>query len=115
MCHFGSGEKHEDALAAALVDETNRLIAQQKDGENWVAQLRALTGQKQAKPKETGLHPSQGDLEMTRFLSRRIEEANLLESYHLLPDGRPWCQQAAWKTRLWLRYLQGRHESESSK
>ena len=110
------------SVTQAEVDQTNRLIAQAQqtaDVDPEVASLRELQRLADAKratqkdePEDDGLRPTHGDLQLTRFLSRRIEEANLLESFHLLPDDRPWAQQPFWKTRIWLAYLQGLHSND---
>jgi hypothetical protein len=122
VCHYRGNVSGGDAgqgVAPALVDQTNRLIAEQQAADGKDPQLESLRElkqlaeatrkQREAHPEAEGLHPTQGDLRLTQFLSRRIEEANLLESFHLLPDGRPWTEQPFWKTRLMLAYLKGRH------
>jgi hypothetical protein len=56
------------------------------------------------------LVPTAFQLQLTRFLSEMIEGANVLEAYHMTPDGRCWRDQPRWRRQLWMAYMAGRNE-----
>ena len=83
-----------------------------KRRDKYMAYLGEAARAKKQAVREPTLRPTEGDLATVRFMGKRIEEANLLEGFHILPDSRSWSQQPWWKTKIWLRYLRGKHDDE---
>jgi len=90
-----------------------RLVAEFVD-ENGNLDLEALI-EAIGEEQDDQLAITQYHRELARFVSYRVEEVRVAQSFYQLPDNIPWNRQPWWKTFIWMRHVAGEEAGRKEK